>query len=105
MNTRIVVCPLGLFGSPGTQTGAELVAQFDAHLDVYNLSDSKRELNHGNYLRHAAKLPAIVNVGHRDLFLPDKEIDRFFQLASPAAASGRAPESVAGTLKAMAKRP
>ena len=143
MNTRIVVCPLGLFGSPGTQAGAELVAdalrellddnadetgrtghgrlprprriprvgvrharrpcrlaghgaagrrrgrlragdflvwvggnhlsllpvyeeladggtlvvQFDAHLDLYNLHDTRPELTHGNFLRHAAALP------------------------------------------------
>src|SRR5262249_5846288 len=29
-----------------------LVVQLDAHLDIYNLSDCKRELSHGNYLLH-----------------------------------------------------
>src|SRR5438552_4278416 len=47
------------------------VVQFDAHLDIYNLSDNPPELNHGNFLRHAdGPLPPIINVGHRDLFLP-----------------------------------
>ena len=29
-----------------------LVVQFDAHLDVYNLSDCTSALSHGNFLRH-----------------------------------------------------
>ncbi|MFO0808719.1 MAG: arginase family protein [Gemmataceae bacterium] len=173
MNTRIVVCPLGLFGSPGTQAGAELIAdainellddngaetrphrarayrdrvdihelafdtpeavadwraaaaevvdevrragdfliwiggnhlsmlpvyealadgetlvvQFDAHLDAYNLRDTKAELNHGNYLRYATKLPDIVNVGHRDLFLRPAQVKRYFRAthAAPSVA-------------------
>lgn len=168
-NTRIVVCPIGAFGSPGTQAGAELVAdalqellddnaaetrphrarayrdrvelhelafdtpaaladwhttgraaakaafdasdfviwvggnhlsllpvyeelaeraatvvQFDAHLDLYNLGDSQSELNHGNFLRHAARLPDLINVGHRDLFLPPSEVARYFRAAHAA---------------------
>jgi agmatinase len=48
-----------------------LVVQFDAHLDIYNLADCTSELSHGNFLLHAEeKLPAVVNVGSRDLFLP-----------------------------------
>jgi agmatinase len=71
-----------------------LVVQFDAHLDVYNLSDSPPELNHGNFLRHVdAPLPPIVNVGHRDLFLPADEIDRFFRAALPASAVGTDPDA------------
>lgn len=54
------------------------VVQFDAHLDLYNLDDSKKELNHGNFLRHARKLPPIVNVGHRDLFMTHREIHKYF---------------------------
>jgi arginase family enzyme len=50
-----------------------LVIQFDAHLDIYNLSDCTAELSHGNFLRHCAgPLPRLVHVGHRDLLLrPD----------------------------------
>src|SRR5207247_1051887 len=37
----------------------------------YNLADCTTELSHGNFLLHAEEaLPAIVNVGSRDLFLP-----------------------------------
>jgi arginase family enzyme len=47
-----------------------MVVQFDAHLDIYNLADCTTELSHGNFLLHAqTPLPAIVNVGSRDLFL------------------------------------
>ncbi|HKB05841.1 MAG TPA: arginase family protein [Gemmataceae bacterium] len=48
-----------------------LVVQLDAHLDIYNLADCTEELSHGNFLLHAeGPLPAVVNVGSRDLFLP-----------------------------------
>ena len=57
-----------------------LVVQFDAHLDVYNLSDCTSELSHGNWLRHAAgTLPPIVHVGNRDLFLRREESEAFFR--------------------------
>ena len=64
-----------------------VVIQLDAHLDLYNLSDSPPELNHGNFLRHAAgPLPPLVNVGHRDLFLPAKSIRTFYRSTFAAAA-------------------
>jgi arginase family enzyme len=48
-----------------------LVVQLDAHLDIYNLADCTTELSHGNFLLHAEQmLPAVVNIGSRDLFLP-----------------------------------
>jgi arginase family enzyme len=63
-----------------------LVVQLDAHLDVYNLSDSPPELNHGNFLRHGdGPLPSLVNVGHRDLFLPQKSIRSYYQATFAAA--------------------
>ena len=62
-----------------------LVIQFDAHLDLYNLADCKEELNHGNFLRHAEALPQVVNVGHRDLFLPDAAVREFYRAHVPAA--------------------
>src|SRR4029077_18008491 len=54
------------------ELGADaLVVQLDAHLDVYNLADCTTELSHGNFLLHAeGPLPAVINVGSRDLFLP-----------------------------------
>jgi len=56
-----------------------LVVQFDAHLDIYNLADCTTELSHGNFLMHAAgPLPSIVNVGSRDLFLPEKHALQHF---------------------------
>jgi agmatinase len=71
------------FGSLGDAA----VVQLDAHLDLYNLSDSPPELNHGNFLRHAdGPLPPLVNVGHRDLFLPDKAIRPFYRSTFPASA-------------------
>ncbi len=59
--------------------GDTLVVQFDAHLDVYNLSDCQPELSHGNFLLHAnGPLPRIVNVGNRELLLPKKHIGKYF---------------------------
>jgi len=58
--------------------GDSLVVQFDAHLDIYNLSGVTETLSHGNFLRHAERLPEIVNVGHRDLFLPAKAIREYY---------------------------
>jgi len=58
--------------------GDSLVVQFDAHLDVYNLSGVTETLSHGNFLRHALRLPEIINVGHRDLFLPAKTVREYY---------------------------
>jgi arginase family enzyme len=52
----------------------DTVVQFDAHLDVYSQHDVTPTLSNGNFLNHTAgRLPRIVNVGHRDLFLPESE--------------------------------
>jgi len=52
----------------------DAVVQFDAHLDVYSQHDVTPELSNGNFLRFiSGRLPQIVNVGHRDLFLPEEE--------------------------------
>jgi agmatinase len=64
--------------------GDSLVVQFDAHLDIYNLSGVTETLSHGNFLRHAERLPQIVNVGHRDLFLPSKAIREYYMEAFAA---------------------
>lgn len=68
--------------------GAEttLVLQFDAHLDIYNLSDCTSELSHGNFLLHCdGPLPPIINLGHRELLLrPDYIAKHFSQTFSAA---------------------
>lgn len=66
--------------------GQTLVVQFDAHLDIYNLSDCTAELSHGNFLLHCAgPLPALLNLGHRELLLTPEYIARYYQWACPAA--------------------
>ncbi len=63
-----------------------LVVQFDAHLDVYSFHDTTAELSHGNFLKHfEAPRPRLVNVGHRDLFLPSGEIAETFEAVHSAA--------------------
>ncbi|MCI0463043.1 MAG: arginase family protein [Gemmataceae bacterium] len=62
-----------------------LVVQFDAHLDIYNLSDCTEELSHGNFLLHCAgPLPAVVNLGHRELLLRPEHIGRYYRATFPA---------------------
>lgn len=59
---------------------ATLVVQFDAHLDVYNLSDCTRELSHGNFLLHCHRpLPAIINVGARELLLRPDYVRKYYR--------------------------
>jgi len=68
------------------ELGAEtLVVQFDAHLDVYSFHDTTAELSHGNFLKHFdTPRPRLINVGHRDLFLTEKEIGETFEAVYPA---------------------
>jgi agmatinase len=75
------------------------ILQFDAHLDLYNLDSNKPELNHGNFLRHAEKLPPIVNVGHRDLFLTSKAVHEYFEAAHSAANLWRDASIIDGLLE------
>lgn len=80
-----------------------LVLQFDAHLDIYALHDTTRHLSHGNYLSHAdVPLPRVVNVGHRDLFLPPAEIAKSFEAAYPATELALDPAPALRALKAKA---
>src|SRR5439155_25406326 len=63
-----------------------LVVQLDAHLDIYNLSDCTSELSHGNFLLHGRQpLPAIVNVGTRELLLRRDYVAQYYQHVCPAA--------------------
>jgi arginase family enzyme len=70
-----------------------LVLQFDAHLDIYNLADCTAELSHGNFLMHVeGKLPAIVNVGHRELLLKPDYIARYYRQTFSGAELALDPE-------------
>lgn len=69
------------------------VIQFDAHLDIYNLTDCTTELSHGNFLMHVdGKLPSIVNVGHRELMLRPDTIARYYRQSFSAADLALDPE-------------
>lgn len=61
-----------------------LVLQLDAHLDVYHYDDCVAELSHGNFLRHIESRPAVMNIGHRDQFLPPNEVAKYFDEARSA---------------------
>ena len=70
-----------------------LVVQFDAHLDIYNLTDCTSELSHGNFLLHCAgPLPAIVGLGHRELLLRPDYIGRFYARTFSAPSLALDPE-------------
>jgi arginase family enzyme len=63
-----------------------LVIQFDAHLDIYNLTDCTEELSHGNFLLHCAgRLPPLVNVGHRELLLRPEYIQHYYRATFAAS--------------------
>jgi arginase family enzyme len=62
-----------------------VVVQFDAHLDIQNFADSSKEPSHGNFLLHAAEpLPGVINIGHRDLLLPQEHIQKYYQRTASA---------------------
>jgi agmatinase len=78
-----------------------LVIQFDAHLDIFNLTDCESAPTHGNYLMHAAgRLPRIINVGSRDLMLPEEHVKRYFESVLSAEQISRDPN---GSLAFLAK--
>jgi agmatinase len=74
---------------------AETVAiQFDAHLDVYNLSDCKSELSHGNFLLHSSEpLPTILNVGARELLLQPEYVRKYYREVFPATELAANPQA------------
>jgi agmatinase len=77
-----------------------LVIQFDAHLDIYNLSDCTSELSHGNFLLHVdGKLPAIINIGHRELLLTRDYIGRYYAQSFSAAELALDPTPALGAVK------
>jgi agmatinase len=70
-----------------------LVLQFDAHLDIYNLSDCTSELSHGNFLLHVdGRLPPVVNIGHRELVLKQEYTARHYYQTFSAAELALDPE-------------
>jgi agmatinase len=70
-----------------------LVLQFDAHLDVYNLSDCTAELSHGNFLLHCSgSLPATYNVGSRDILLRPEYVGKYYRQVFSAAVLATDPE-------------
>lgn len=73
-------------GVSETKKSNTVVIQFDAHLDVYNLSDCKSELSHGNFLLHSSEpLPAILNIGARELLLRPEYVRKYYREVLPAA--------------------
>lgn len=83
-----------------SRDGDALVVQFDAHLDIYNLSDCSTELSHGNFLMHGkGKLPPLINVGHRELLLPAEHIERYYQHTIPANRLAIDPDAVVKELR------
>jgi agmatinase len=93
---------LPVYEELGSET---LVIQFDAHLDVYQLHDINPHPANGNFLLHTdGTLPTIVNVGHRDLFLPRKEIEKTFTVAHSALDVHRDTDRIAKDLEKRAEK-
>lgn len=86
------------------ELGADaLVVQLDAHLDVYNLGDCTTELSHGNFLLHAeGPLPAVVNVGSRDLFLPADHSRKHFREVLSAEDVAADPDRIVSRVAGLA---
>jgi agmatinase len=77
---------LPLYDALSAEADGALVIQLDAHLDIYNLSDCKTELSHGNFLLHCRPpLPGIINLGHRELLLPESHVKKYYRAAFSAA--------------------
>lgn len=78
---------LPVYDELAEQADKTLVVQLDAHLDVYNLSDCTAELSHGNFLLHCAgSLPAIWNLGSRELLLRPEYVGQYYKRVFPGAA-------------------
>lgn len=88
-----------------TSSETTLAVQFDAHLDIYNLSDCTTELSHGNFLLHAEKpLPALINVGSRELLLRPEYVGRYYQDVFSAAGVAIDAEAAVHRLREAAGR-
>ncbi len=96
---------LPLYDELGADAKETLVLQFDAHLDIYNLTDCESQPSHGNYLMHAAsKLPRIINVGSRDLMLPVEHVRKYYEAVFPAAALAHDSSGAVAALVKAAKK-
>jgi arginase family enzyme len=57
-----------------------LVIQLDGHLDIHHFADCTKELSHGNFLLHGnGPMPAVINVGHRELLLPPEYVRQYYR--------------------------
>jgi agmatinase len=84
---------LPVYDEVAQQPEETLVVQLDGHLDIYNLSDCTAELSHGNFLLHCAgSLPAIWNIGSRDLLLRPDYVGKYYRKVLPAAVLATHPE-------------
>jgi arginase family enzyme len=96
---------LPLFDVLGAAGEDTLVLQLDAHLDIYNLGDCTRELSHGNFLLHAdGPLPAIINLGHRELLLRPESIRKHFESVHAAVDLTLQEEAILGKLRERCQR-
>jgi arginase family enzyme len=90
---------LPVFETLGRQT---LVLQFDAHLDCYDLDCTHATLSHGNWLLHCQPPgPKIIALGHRDLFLTERQKKAVFEACYPIETIAESLESVLKALKAQ----
>jgi arginase family enzyme len=81
-----------------------LVLQFDAHLDIQNFADTPKEPAHGNFLLHAAHpLPAVINVGHRDLLLRGEYVQQYYRRTVSAVELSRRFDAVLEEILAMCR--
>ena len=82
-----------------------LVIQFDAHLDVYNLSDTTEELSHGNFLMHCdGKLPPMIHLGNRELVLSSNHAKNYFRTVISAEEIHLQPEKVCQRLRQLTRK-
>ena len=78
----------------------DLVIQFDAHLDIYDLHDVTETLSPGNFLIHAATdLPRIINLGHRDLFMIHDDIAKIYESHFPSEMIATHPSRVMDAIR------
>jgi agmatinase len=95
---------LPVYDELAQQPEKTLVVQLDAHLDVYNLSDCTAELSHGNFLLHCAgSLPAIWNIGSRELLLRPDYVGQYYRQVFPAATLARDPEPALRQVRAESR--
>jgi arginase family enzyme len=77
---------LPVYDELSVEGAGELVVQFDAHLDIHHFADCTAEPSHGNFLLHCdGPLPALINVGHRELLLTAEHVGKQFRQTFPAA--------------------